>query len=102
MSLKSQNVFFDAALLQEHVARFRNDSTAITPTSTPQRNPHRATLLRNSNVYSGVLRNVQQQLGSYSTDSGKYEQSGKMVVNNSGPRMTEGKKPVGIVRLFPN
>jgi hypothetical protein len=72
MSLKSHNVFFDEALLQEHVARFRNDSTATTPTSTPRRNPHRATLLRNSYVYSGVLRNA-QQLGSYSTDSGNYE-----------------------------
>ena len=79
MSLKSQNVFFDVALLQEHVARLCNEPTNTPDVHTAVKHPSGHTVTQLLRLFwrlakhaatSGVLRNMQQP-SSCSTDRGK-------------------------------
>lgn len=100
---------FNMVLLQEHhVVRLRNDFTTTSTPLPPQKktiskekkhigpNLAEISLLHNSYVYSDVLR-VHTALTSMIM-----KMYGKMVVHIFGPRMTEHKKPIITVRLFPN
>ena len=98
MSLKSQNVFFDVALLQEHVARLCNEPTNTPDVHTAVKHPSGHTVTQLLRLFWRLAKHAEFMQHGQGEIA---KMSGKMVVNTSGPRMTEVKKPVGKVRLFP-